>query len=180
MTIYYIGFSALLWAVSLLLGLLLWYMEQRRQIPGLVRVWRESQGLTQEAGAEALSNLLKGKFPKHRKPKDFDPRTIQRWEAGKNLPNLQTVFMVKQALSGANYIQMQQTLANGTQSYGALVRLDEATPADLDRLVYESHERSYKKGLISEEDWRAYKTAYEGETPRKRGRPRKKRRPRKK
>lgn len=77
---------------------------------------------------------------------------------------------------------MQQTLDNGTQSYGALLRDGEATSEDYDDLFYKSHERSHKKGLISDEDWEAYQERYAADhkTPtqiqpaRKRGRPRKK------
>jgi transcriptional regulator with XRE-family HTH domain len=147
-------------------------------LPEQVRAWREREGLTQEQAAEQIGDHLGRKT---------DVRTIQRWEAGENLPHPITYLKMQPLLNGkTNYLQMQQTLDNGTQSYGAFVKRDEATPADIARLLYEPIERSYKKGLISEEDWKAhqerraadYQAAAQRQPARKRGRPRKKHRSR--
>src|ERR1700694_5242570 len=91
---YYVGLPALLVAVALLLWLWRWYMEQRRLLPGILRAWLDSRGLSNEEGAEELSNLLQKKFQKH--PKNIDPRTFQRWVSGQKLPHLMTHFMIKQ------------------------------------------------------------------------------------
>lgn len=181
MNYYAVGIPALLLATALLLLLWLWYIQQNRLLllPEQIRAWRGREGLTQEQAAEQIG--------KHLKNDDFSTRTLQRWEAGENLPHLMTYLKMQPLLNGkTNYLQMQQTLDNGTQSYGAFVRRDEATPADIAHLLYESIERSYKKGLISEEDWKAhqerraadYQAAAQRQPARKRGRPRKKHRSR--
>ncbi len=187
MNYYAVGIPAAL--VAVVLGLLLWllYLQQNRLplLPEQVRAWREREGLSQEQAAEVIGRFL-GKRQTDGEER-IDVRTLQRWEAGENLPHLMTYLKMQPLLNGkANYLQMQQTLDNGTQSYGAFVRRDEATPADIARLLYEPIERSYKKGLISEEDWKAhqerraadYQAAAQRQPARKRGRPRKKHRSR--
>src|SRR5450755_3858721 len=161
MNYYAIGIPAVFLAAVLGVLLWLWYLQQNHLplLPEQVSSGREREGLSQEQAAEVI-----GRFLDKRRPDGeygVDVRTVQRWEAGENLPHLMTYLKMQPLLNGkTNYIQMQQTLDNGTQSYGAFVRRDEATPDDFERLIYESHERSYKKGLISEEDWRASEENY--------------------
>lgn len=178
MNYYAVGIPATLLAAVLGLLLWLWYLQQNRLplLPEQVRAWRLREGLSQEQAAEQIGDYLGRKT---------DVRTIQRWEAGENLPHLMTYLKMQPLLNGkTNYLQMQQTLDNGTQSYGAFVRRDEASLEDFDDLIHKSHERSYKKGLISEEDWKAYQerraadyqAAAQRQPARKRGRPRKRHR----
>jgi len=175
---YAIGLPALLLAIVLLLWWL-WYLERlRRLFPERLRGWMDREGLTQAEAAKVI-----GKYLGKEENKPFDPRMIRRWLSGEG-PNLPTVLRMQRLLNGAPYTQMEQTLDDGTKSYAAMVRIDEElTPNDLERLVYESHERSYKKGLISEENWRAYQKNYDAlytpngqkQPTRKRSRSRKKR-----
>jgi hypothetical protein len=79
---YGVGLSALIFAVLLVLLLIL-YLEKRRHLAVELRVWRERLDITQPQAAELLSNLWNRKFPDNQR--EFDERTIRRWEAGNGL-----------------------------------------------------------------------------------------------
>jgi hypothetical protein len=129
--------------IFILLWLWRWYMEQRRQLPGLLRAWRDSLDLPQEKAAERLAELLREKYPKH--PINIDPRKFQRWESGKGLPHLETIFMVKQTLSGALYTQAEQTRPDGTKSYAAMFSRDDVREADLNQYEEDFWARQEKR-----------------------------------
>ena len=129
-------------AILILLWLWRWYLEQRRQLPGLLRAWRDSLGLSQEAAARKLTDLLREKYPKRiKEDKDIDPRTYKRWESGEGLPHLETFFMVKQTLSGALYTQAQQKRPDGSKSLATMFSRDDVTEDDLNQYEKEFWKR---------------------------------------
>ena len=129
--------------ILILLWLWRWYLEQRGKLPGLLHTWRDSLGLSQEAAAERLTELLREKYPKH--PINVDPRKYQRWESGERLPHLETFFMVKQTLSGALYTQAVQTQPDGSKSYATMFSRDDVTEDDLNLYEKEFWKRQEKR-----------------------------------
>lgn len=136
---YTIGLPILL-AVILLLWWL-WYIERKwlRLFPERVRSWMDREGLTQEDAAEVIGNYLGGEDNK------FDVRTLRRWMSGEG-PNPMTVLRMQRLLNGTSYLQAEQTLDNGTKSYAVLLKRDEVSDAEIDRLVQESQARRSAKG----------------------------------
>lgn len=70
-----------------------------------------------------------------------DARTVRRWLSGENLPNPVTALRMRSLLNGTRYVQADQTLDDGTKSYGVLLRRDEASDADIDYFVRRSRAR---------------------------------------
>ena len=125
--------------IIVLLLFLYWYIRREwlEKWPELGGAWMDREGLTNETAAEIIGLFL------HKK--NFDARTVQRWRSGENLPNPVTYLRMRRLLSGTSYMQMRQTLDDGTKSYGVLFRRDDASPSDVKRFVNKSYGRSRKK-----------------------------------
>ncbi len=127
---YGIGLPALIFAVILLLHL---YLEKRRHLAVELRAWRERLDITQEEAAELLSDCWNKKYPKTQK--NFAPRTIKRWEAGK-APFPQTYFNIMRIIDDEKTFDAIATRARRDNLDALDAFMGERTPSSPPRAVF--------------------------------------------